>query len=74
MANEKGLKIVTKFQADLPVILADKNRLAEVFNNLISNALKFTQEGEIAIIVSCEQKKKMLSDASLFKSKFTPGA
>lgn len=40
------------------IILGDQERLHQVFNNLISNALKFTTEGYIQ--VGCAVRKKML--------------
>ncbi len=59
VVQEKGLTLETEFGADLPVILVDKDRLAQVFSNLINNAMKFTKEGKITISVSCEDKKNM---------------
>jgi signal transduction histidine kinase len=41
---------------DLPVIKSDKMRLTVVLENLISNAVKFTEAGEIRVSVSCSQK------------------
>lgn len=41
--------IVVDFPADFPVILADEDRLMQVFSNLISNAIKYAPEGEIRI-------------------------
>jgi signal transduction histidine kinase len=41
---------------DLPVIRSDKVRLAVILQNLISNAVKFTQEGEIHISAGSSRK------------------
>jgi len=43
--QKKGLKITIDVPEDLPRINADKDRIIQVFVNLLSNALKFTQEG-----------------------------
>jgi PAS domain S-box-containing protein len=36
---------ILDFPAQFPVILADENRVAQVFSNLISNAIKYSPEG-----------------------------
>ena len=51
----KGLKFITKIPSDLPSIMGDKHRLAQVLKNLLVNALKFTDNGSISIIA---QKKE----------------
>jgi len=59
VAESRGMKIRTEFKQKLPVLMADKDRLIQVLNNLISNALKFTKEGEVVILVHCEDKQHM---------------
>lgn len=48
---QKGIKIKTEFSSERIDVYADKDRLAQVFTNLMSNALKFTEKGEIRISV-----------------------
>jgi PAS domain S-box-containing protein len=42
-------KIIANFPEKFPVILADENRITQVFNNLISNAIKYSPGGIIKI-------------------------
>ena len=41
----------------LPTIMADKTQITQVFQNLISNALKFRSESQPAIKISVEKRK-----------------
>jgi len=51
-AKEKGLKLVTELNNDLPLLDVDKDRIMQVLTNLIDNALKFTEKGVITITTS----------------------
>lgn len=49
-ANQKGLDLKCTFLSQIPeYIQGDPNRLRQILNNLISNAVKFTESGYIAI-------------------------
>ncbi len=49
-AKEKGLLLLLKSDENLPQnIIADPVRFAQVLNNLVSNAIKFTHSGEVVI-------------------------
>ena len=50
MAKEKGLEFTSDVEKDLSTIYADKARVIEVLNNLISNAVKYTPEGSVKVI------------------------
>ena len=50
LAQEKGLRIDTRFAPGLPAVEADAARLKQIFINLLSNAVKFTERGHIEVI------------------------
>lgn len=45
VAEEKGLKLSTKFDEHYATVFADEQRIHQVLNNLLSNAIKFTKSG-----------------------------
>ncbi|MGC9985082.1 MAG: ATP-binding protein [Polyangia bacterium] len=52
-ASQKGLELVISRPPEVPVLLlGDPLRLGQILTNLASNAVKFTEEGEIHISVS----------------------
>jgi len=51
LAEEKGLKITTSLHQDVPQISFDKQRIYQVLENLISNSIKYTENGNIKVSV-----------------------
>ena len=50
--QQKGLFLTTDLEADLPPLYGDKDRIYQVFINLLSNGMKFTEEGGITVYVA----------------------
>ena len=54
-AHEKGVHLGCHFAADVPVAVAgDPDRLRQILLNLINNAIKFTQHGQVTVRVTCQ--------------------
>ncbi|EEX92852.1 sensory box histidine kinase/response regulator [Vibrio orientalis CIP 102891 = ATCC 33934] len=47
--------ILDMVQVEHSMILADSTRIRQIFSNLVSNALKFTEQGEVVITVRLEE-------------------
>ncbi len=56
-AQAKGLELLFDVDADVPrCLVGDALRLSQVLINLVTNAVKFTQHGEVVVRVSCDHR------------------
>ena len=61
LAENKNLSIKTEIAENLPKIMTDDMRFDEILNNLISNAIKFTDTGSITIKADVEKSGKFIT-------------
>lgn len=67
-AASKGVALEGRAADDLPAVHADREKLEQMLNNLIGNALKFTRSGgriEVAAAADGEQVRFSVSDTGL---------
>lgn len=51
-ADSKSLRVIQDIDEDTPDVFADKDRFTEIVDNLLNNAIKYTNEGSIIIQTS----------------------
>jgi len=56
--DEKGLEVLCEIAAEAPeVVQGDSSRLRQIVTNLMGNAIKFTDQGEVALKVQLEAEE-----------------
>jgi PAS domain S-box-containing protein len=60
-AEAKGIALRPQLDAGLPpLLLGDAARLRQIVNNLVSNAIKFTAEGQVTLAARCDAEARPL--------------
>lgn len=63
-ASEKGLKLLLIAENGFPEFLyTDETRMRQILLNLVSNALKYTDQGEIRLVATAEKPKLTPDDS-----------
>ena len=70
VAEHKGLIFETSVSPDLPNrVVTDENRLQQILKNLLSNAFKFTEHGQVRLEISVGDKARRYPVETLNKAK-----
>lgn len=80
MIEEKPISIINRIPENFPKVLADENRVNQIFFSLLHNAVKYTEHGEIAVHASFQDDWAKISikdtgqgiDESLLNQIFEP--
>ena len=57
LVHDKDVELKTQIGPDVPSIVCDRRRLAQILTNLISNAIKFTESGSITVRAAYDPRK-----------------
>ena len=60
LTDQRGIGLTYSGTPDLDMIFIDREKLKDILNNLIRNAYKFTEKGEIRVSLSREQNRIMI--------------
>ena len=59
LASQKNLVLINNITSGLPAVYADENRLQQILYNLLGNAMKFTEQGNITLSAEIIDNKEM---------------
>ena len=49
LVQRKAVRLINAIGADLPAVEADENRVQQIMHNLVGNAIKFTESGNVSV-------------------------
>ena len=61
LATSKGLRFTTALQSNMPTAHGDARRVLQVLLNLVGNAIKFTDDGEVEIRAAADKRQFVLT-------------
>jgi signal transduction histidine kinase len=64
LAIKKNIKIKTEIQPSLPLIMLDENKMVQVLNNLITNAVKFSLPNTEILVKANKSEDKLVISVS----------
>ncbi len=56
----KNVKLIWRFPSDLPTLRADRAKLRHILENIINNAIKFTDKGSVTVSAHYSETKKWM--------------
>ena len=60
--GKNNISIITNFEPNLPLLICDKKRIAQVIDNLISNSIKYSSKNTaINIVVKMDQSQMVIT-------------
>ncbi|MEQ8964032.1 MAG: response regulator, partial [Coleofasciculus sp. C2-GNP5-27] len=60
LIGDKELQLINAISPDLPIAYADENRVQQILQNLVDNAIKFTDQGTVKISAQLVRAKQTL--------------
>ena len=61
LVGEKNLQLINQIPVNIPIVMADENRVQQILYNLVGNAIKFTEKGNVTISAQISGQHVLIS-------------